>query len=129
MGAVQHRYLNLLADFLNPVGLFLGMNGVILLAFLFCLPANELLLPVILLSLTQAQSLQAVSGMGYAFLGSFFRWETALCTMVFTLFHWPCGTTLMTVYRETGSIKNTAAAFVLPTAVGVLLCTLLNLVI
>ena len=118
--------LKLVADFLNPVGLFLGMNGVILLAFLFCLPANELLLPVILLSITQAQSLQAVTGVGYALLGSFFTWQMALCTMVFTLFHWPCGTTLMTVYRETHSIKNTAAAFILPTAAGMLLCTLLN---
>ena len=121
--------LNLVANFLNPAGLLLGMNGVILLAFLFCLPANELLLPVILLSLTQAQSLQAVSGVGYELLGSYFTWQIALCTMVFTLFHWPCGTTLMTVYRETRSIKKTAAAFILPTAVGIALCIVLNFVL
>ncbi len=121
--------LNLVAAFLDPVGLLLGMNGVILLAFLFCLPANELLLPVILLSITQAQNLQAVSGVGYELLGGFITWQMALCTMVFTLFHWPCGTTLMTVYRETHSIKNTAAACILPTAVGMLLCALLNLIL
>ncbi len=117
------------ANLLEPLGLLLGMKGVILLAFLFCLPANELLLPVILISITQAQSLQAVSGVGYELLGSFFTWQMALCTMVFTLFHWPCGTTLMTVYRETRSIKKTVAAFVLPTTVGVVLCMILNLIL
>ena len=119
--------LNLVADFLNPAGLLLGMNGIILLAFLFCLPANELLLPVILLTITQSKSLQA-TGVGYGLLGDFFTWKMGLCTMLFTLFHWPCGTTLMTVYRETGSIKNTAAAGALPTAVGILLCLLLNFI-
>lgn len=118
--------LSAFAEMLNPIGTFLGMNGVILLAFLFCLPANELLLPVILICLTQSQSLQAVSGLGYGELGLLFSRQMAVCTMVFTLFHWPCATTLMTVYRETGSIKKTAAAFLLPTAVGVILCLLLR---
>ncbi len=121
--------LGLVVNFLNPAGLYLGMNGIILLAFLFCLPANELLLPVILLSITQSQSLQATGSIGYGLLGDFFTGKMALCTMVFTLFHWPCGTTLMTVYRETGSIKNTAVAGILPTAVGIALCIVLNFVL
>lgn len=120
--------LNDFAAFLNPAGIALGMNGIILLAFVFCLPANELLLPVILVGITQANSLQAVGGVGYGILGDYFTWQMAVCTMVFTLFHWPCGTTLMTIYRETGSIKKTAAAFALPTAVGVMLCFALNLI-
>ena len=115
-----------LAQLLNPLGMILGMNGVILLAFLFCLPANELLLPVVLVCLTQSQGVQAVSGLGYGELALLFTWEMTACTMIFTLFHWPCATTLMTVYRETGSIKKTAAAFILPTAVGILLCLLVN---
>ena len=119
--------LGLVADFLHPVGLFLGMNGVILLAFCLSLPANELFIPVILMTLTGTGSLQAVSGLGtQTLVGSVLTWQMAVCTMVFTLFHWPCSTTLMTVYRETGSIKNTAAALVLPTAVGCVLCALFH---
>lgn len=123
------RMLTRIAVFLDPVGLFLGMNGVILLAFILSLPANELLIPVILMTLTQAQSLQAVAGAGQQLLLGTMTWQMAVCTMVFTLFHWPCSTTLMTVYRETGSLKKTAAAFFLPTAVGVVLCLMLNLLI
>ena len=119
--------LGWLAGFLEPVGLFMGMNGVILLAFLFSLPANELLIPVILMALTQAGSLAAVTTSDI--LRETICWQQALCTMVFTLFHWPCATTLMTIYRETGSKKKTAAACLLPTAVGCLVCILLNLIL
>lgn len=121
--------LSTISAFLNPVGLLLGMNGVILLGFILSLPANELLVPVILMTLTQAQSLQAAAGLGEDLLLTTMTWQTAVCTMVFTLFHWPCSTTLMTVYRETRSIKITAAALFLPTAVGCMLCLMLNLLL
>ena len=115
------------ARFLEPVGLFLGMNGVILLAFCLSLPANELLLPVILMILTGAGSLQQLGGVGNALLLQNLQLRNAVCMMVFTVFHWPCSTTLMTVFKETGSYKKTAAAFLLPTGLGVVLCALLNL--
>ena len=121
--------LRLLSDFLEPVGLLLGMNGIILVAFIFALPANELLIPVIFMAMTGAGSLQATAGINSQILLEGMTWQTALCTMVFTLFHWPCSTTLMTVYRETNSAKKTAAAFFLPTAVGIILCMMLNLVL
>lgn len=122
--------LGMIANFLNPVGMVMGMNGVILLGFCLALPANELLIPVILMMLTQMGSLQAVEGVGnQMLLQSGMTWQMAVCTMVFTLFHWPCSTTLMTIYRETRSIKKTAAAFLLPTAVGCTLCLMLNLLI
>ena len=119
-----------LSDFFEPFGQLLGMNGIIFLAFVLSLPANELLIPVILMAMTGAGSLQEVSGVGSsALLSGGITWQMALCTMVFTLFHWPCSTTLMTVYRQTHSVKKTAAAFMLPTAVGVLLCIMLNLIL
>lgn len=119
-----------LSAFLEPAGRLLGMNGIILLAFVLALPANELLIPVILMAMTGAGSLQAASGLSsQSLLAGGLTWQMAVCTMVFTLFHWPCSTTLMTVYRETGSIKKTAAALILPTAVGTILCIMLNLVI
>lgn len=122
--------LSAAAGFLDPLGSLLGMNGIVLLAFALSLPANELLIPVILMAMTGAGSLQQTAGLGaQVLLAGGFTWQMAVCTMVFTLFHWPCSTTLMTVYRETGSIKKTAAAFLLPTAVGCVLCGLLNLVL
>lgn len=121
--------LGMLAGILNPVGAALGMNGVILLGFLFALPANELLFPVILMVLTGAGSLRtAGSDLGNLLLTSGWTWKTAVCTMIFSLFHWPCSTTLLTIYKETGSKQKTAAAFFLPTAVGVFLCGALNLI-
>lgn len=118
------------SDFLDPVGRAMGMNGVIFLAFCLSLPANELLIPVILMALTQSGSLQGVAGVGgELLLNAGMTWQMAVCTMVFTLFHWPCSTTLITIYRETGSLEKTAAAFFLPTAVGITLCVMLNLMI
>lgn len=117
-----------IAAFLNPIGNALGMNGVILLAFILSFPANELLIPAVLLILTGATGLSALTGTGEALLlDAGWDQKIALCTMVFTLFHWPCSTTLLTLKKETGSLKQTAAAFILPTAVGCLLCILIRL--
>lgn len=107
----QGGALGTMADFLQPVGLLLGLNGAILLAFLLSFPANELLLP--LLAMIPGGDLR----MG---------WSIAVCAMVLTVFHWPCSTTLLTIYQETKSAKKTAVAFLLPTAVGFFLCMLLN---
>lgn len=116
--------------FLEWPGRLLGMNGVILLAFILSLPANELLIPVIFMAVTGAGSLQGVSGFGgQLLLDAGWSWQMAVCTMVFTLFHWPCATTLLTIRRETGSIRKTLEAFVLPTGVGIALCTVLNLLL
>ncbi len=116
--------------FLDPVGRIMGINGIILLAFILSLPANELLIPVIMMTVTGAGSLVGVADVSGALLmGSGITWQMALCTMIFTLYHWPCATTLLTVYRETGSMKKTAAAFFLPTAVGMLLCVIVHIIL
>lgn len=108
--------LGTLAGWLDGIGLFLGMNGVIFLSFLLSIPANELLVPIIVLTA------------GTAVMETF-SIQTILCTMIFTVFHWPCATTLLTIRKETGSIAKTAAAFLLPTAVGILLCMFVNLLL
>lgn len=115
-----------ISDLLEPVGVRLGMNGVILLAFFFALPANELLMPVIVMVLSGAGSLGDAGGAGALLLQSGWTWQMGVCTMVFTLFHWPCATTLMTIRAETGSHAKTAAAALLPTAVGCILCAALH---
>ncbi len=119
-----------LTEFLDPVGRILGMNGIILLAFCLSLPANELLVPVILMGISGAATLYETGGLGaQELLGAGFTLKMAVCTMAFTMFHWPCSTTLLTVKKETGSIAKTAAAAALPTAVGILLCLVLNLLL
>ena len=121
--------LSVLSGILDPVGIILGMNGCILLAFIFSLPANELLIPVLLMALTGAESLSATDTVSASLLlPQVITWQSAVCCMVFTLFHWPCSTTLMTIYRETGSWRKTAAAFALPTVFGCTLCMLINLI-
>lgn len=118
-----------LATMLDPVGLAFGMNGVILLAFILSMPANELLMPVILMMLTGSGVLPAGTLSEDMLLAAGWTVQTALCTMAFSVFHWPCATTLLTIRAETGSNAKTAAAFLLPTAVGCVLCMILNLLL
>jgi ferrous iron transport protein B len=106
---------------LDPVGHLLGMNGVLLAAFILGWPANEIVLPIALLAVSGTLDLEATT------LGALgLTWETALCTALFFLFHWPCATTCLTIRRETGSVKWTLAAMALPTAVGAALCILVH---
>ena len=123
---------SLLAAFtglLDPLGRLMGLDGVILAAFLLGFPANEIVLPIMLMAylqagtLTQLEEISALSGILAAQ-----GWTaiTPLCLMIFCLFHWPCSTTCLTIHRETGSLKWTAAAVLLPTAAGILLCVTAN---
>lgn len=126
--AGEGNLLSAMAQGLNPIGGAMGMNGAILLGFLLGLPANEIVLPIVVLTVTGAVGIPTESGAliaGLAAMGM--EPEMALCTVVFFLFHWPCGTTCLTIFRETGSLKWTAAAVALPTAVGSTLCLLLHL--
>lgn len=113
--------LTWLCNFLDPFGKALGMNGKIFTGFLLSFPANELFLPVLLMTLGGiSEAALPISGI---------TWQMALCTMIFMLFHWPCATTMLTVRKETGSMKKTAAAALLPTAVGIVACLMLNLLL
>lgn len=111
--------------FLDPLGRLMGLDGVILSGFLLGFPANEIVLPMILLAYTAGGGLQDITSL--TALGGILRsqgWTalTALNLMLFSLFHFPCATTLLTIRRETGSAKWTAFAFFLPTGLGMLLC-------
>ena len=122
-------FMGWFAGALEPFGLVMGMNGVILLAFILSLPANELLMPIMLMMLTGGSVLSDGELSGEILMAAGWTWRTALCTMTFSVFHWPCATTLMTIHKETGSYTKTAAAFILPTAVGCALCMMLNLLL
>lgn len=117
------------SDFLDPVGKLMGMDGAIILAFILALPANEILIPIILMIYTSAGSLIEYSSLGELLsLLSSNGWTviTAVSVILFTLFHFPCSTTLMTVKKETGSMRWTVLAAILPTVVGALLCIIVS---
>ena len=113
------------AAFLELPGQWMGLDGVVLLAFLLGFPANEIVLPILLMGytsgtvLTEAQSLTEIHAILTA---HHWTWVTALCMLLFLLFHFPCSTTCITIYKETRSLKWTAAAWCLPTGIGILLC-------
>lgn len=115
------------ARFLDPIGVFIGMNGAVLLAFFLSFPANELLLPVTMMIL-QGGGLQeaSLSVMGNVLADWGWTQQTALCVLLFLLFHWPCGTTCLTIHKETGSWSWTALAIVLPTMIGVIFCRIVS---
>lgn len=117
------------ADFLNPIAKLIGLDGIILMAFILGFPANEIVIPIVLMAYMQSGSLveyESLSSVKTILEANGWTLTTALCTVVFTLFHWPCSTSLLTVKKETGSLKWTLAAFLLPTAVGITLCFLIN---
>jgi len=117
--------LNHIANFLQPVAHLIGLDGFILMAFILGLPANEIVLPILLMSylatgkMTDFQSLASLKDIlvahGWTYL-------TCLNVMLFSLFHWPCATTLLTIKKETGSIKWTILSAVIPTSIAFVVC-------
>jgi len=119
-----------MARLLDPAGRFLGMDGVILLAFLLGFPANEIVLPLMLMGYTCAGVMGDVSGtaeMGAVLTAAGWSPMTALSVIAFSLFHFPCSTTILTVRREWG-LRNALLAALIPTLCGVALCLVLKLV-
>jgi ferrous iron transport protein B len=120
------------ALFLDPFGKFLGLDGVILLAFILGLPANEIVMPIIIMAylnngfLTESASLFAMREL---FIANGWTINTAISVILFSLFHWPCATTILTIKKETGSIKWTAVAVLLPTVLSILVCMVFNFII
>lgn len=113
------------ADFLDPFASMMGLDGVILAAFILGLPANEIVVPIMLMayySLGFMPDLGTSAEIGVMLIENGWTETTALCFILFSLMHWPCSTTLMTVKKETGSIKYTLLAAALPTAMGIILC-------
>lgn len=120
------------AGFLDPFARLLGMDGVILLAFILGLPANEIVIPIIIMAYTAQGGLLAIDDLSVLrqlFVDNGWTWATALSVILFSLMHWPCATTCMTIRKETGSWKWTGISMLVPTAVGMGVCFLFNLVV
>lgn len=116
--------------FLEPLGAAMGLSGVILAAFLLGIPANEIVIPILLMVYSQSGTLVEAEGMAQAgalLAANGWTWVTAVCAILFSLNHFPCATTLLTIRRETGSLFWTGVSFLLPSAVGICLCVALQL--
>ncbi len=113
------------ANFLNPFAYYLGLDGFILMAFILGFPANEIVVPILIMTymstghMIELDNLQAI---GDLFRANGWNWLTAVCTMLFCLNHFPCGTTMLTIYKETQSKKWPVLAFLIPTITGMVLC-------
>lgn len=121
----------IISNLLQPLGSLMGLDGVILLAFILGFPANEIVVPIIIMIYTASGTLveyDSLSSLYNLFVENGWTWVTALCTMIFSLMHFPCSTTCLTIYKETKSLKWTLLSFILPTILGILLCMAINAV-
>ncbi len=123
--------LSRLSGFLDPVGRIMGLDGVIILAFILGLPANEIVIPIIMMCYVSGGSLVGCASLPELknlLVSNGWNTVTAINTVIFTVFHWPCSTTLLTVKKETGKARCAIAAALIPTVIGTVLCIAVNLV-
>lgn len=115
-----------IANFLNPLAQLIGLDGFILLAFILGFPANEIVIPILLMCYLSTGSMIELDNLelGKVLIENGWTYLTALNVMLFSLLHWPCATTLLTIKRETGSLKWTAVGFLLPTLIAFIVCFL-----
>lgn len=119
--------LNICANFLDPFAKLMGLDGVILMAFILGFPANEIVIPIIIMAYTAQGSLTELNSMAemrQLFIDNGWTYITAVSMMLFSLMHWPCSTTLFTIKKETGSFKWTLISALLPTIMGIIICML-----
>ena len=115
------------SNFLNPFAQALGMDGVILLAFILGFPANEIVIPIIIMSYMATGSIMKLDSLfelRQLLVSNGWTWITAISTMLFSLMHFPCSTTCLTIKKETQSNKWTAISFLVPTVTGIIICFL-----
>ena len=131
VGIDGQSLLSIIANFLNPFAKLMGLDGYILTAFILGIPANEIVLPIILMCYLKGGTLVNIEDtiqIGQILIQNGWTMLTAMNVMLFTILHFPCATTLLTIKKETGSWKWTAISFAIPTVYGIVLCMLTNLV-
>ena len=131
VGINGESLLSIIANFLNPFAKLMGLDGYILTAFILGIPANEIVLPIILMCYLKGGALINIEDtiqIGQILIQNGWNMLTAMNVMLFTILHFPCATTLLTIKKETGSWKWTAISFAIPTVCGIVLCMVTNLV-
>ena len=131
VGINGESLLSIIANFLNPFAQLMGLDGYILTAFILGMPANEIVLPIILMCYLKGGALVNIEDtvqIGQILIQNGWNMLTALNVMLFVILHFPCTTTLLTIKKETGSWKWTGLAFAIPTVCGIVLCMCTTLV-
>ncbi len=129
LGAIHvgdQSLMQILSIWLEPIGWVMGIDGVILLAFLIAIPANEIVVPTMImgyLAATQMTEFDDISQTAALFHAHNWTLMTAVCLMLFSLLHYPCSTATWTIYRETGSVKWTLWANLMPLSIAIVTCT------
>lgn len=129
LGFNGESLLTIIANFLQPFAQLMGLDGYILTAFILGIPANEIVLPIILMCYLGGNSLvnmEDTSSIGQILIQNGWTMLTAINVMLFTILHFPCATTLLTIKKETGSVKWTILSFLLPTICGIIICMITN---
>ncbi len=127
----DNTILYMCTNFLDPFGKVLGLDGVILFAFILGIPANEIVVPIIIMSYTASGNLTDISDLAALkalLTDNGWTITTAINMLIFTLFHFPCSTTCITIYKETKSLKWTIVSILLPTIIGITICIFNNLI-
>ena len=131
VGIDGNSLLDIIANFLNPFANLMGLDGYILTAFILGIPANEIVLPIILMCYLGSGSLvdlEDTMAIGEILIQNGWTILTAINVMIFTCLHFPCTTTLLTIKKETGKWKWTILSFVIPTVCGIVLCMFTTLI-
>ena len=114
-----------ISRWLDPFGAFFGMDGIILLGFLLALPANEIAIPIMLMIYTGGGALTeyaSLAELGAVLSSAGWSVTTAICVTFFTVFHFPCSTTMLTIKKESGKWRWAMLSAALSTAIGLLYC-------
>ncbi|MBQ4103070.1 MAG: ferrous iron transport protein B [Clostridia bacterium] len=125
----EKSIINNVISFFTPLGIAMGLDGEILTSFILGLPANEIVLPICLMLYSDTKELISIESkevIGQILINNSWNIKTAVSFILFSLFHFPCATTLITIYKETKSIKWLLVSFLLPTILGVLICLVFN---
>lgn len=125
IGINGNSLLTIIANFLNPFAQLMGLDGYILTAFILGIPANEIVLPIILMAYLKGTALidlEDTYQIGQILMQNGWTILTAINVMLFTILHFPCATTLLTIKKETGKWKWTFISFAIPTILGIILC-------
>lgn len=111
-------------EFLNPIGKLIGLDGAILLAYIIAIPANEIIIPTIIMIYSSGSKMidLELSQLHELFIQNEWTVLTAICLMLFSLLHYPCSTTTLTIYKETRSVKWTIVSNILPLTIAFIIC-------
>ena len=127
----NNSILSIVCEFLDPFASIFGLDGVILTAFILGFPANEIVIPIIIMAYMRNTSLtemESINSLKTLLVNNGWTIQTALSVIIFSLMHWPCSTTCLTIKKETGSIKWTVISIIVPVICGLSICGILDII-